>query len=115
MTTTPISNIADAAARIRRADHDFVKIGVTDMDGLLRGKFMHRDKFLAALEEGFGFCDVVLGWDINDQLYDNTQTTGWHTGFPDAAVRIVPETGRQIPFEDNSWLFLGEFTERNWS
>jgi glutamine synthetase len=111
VTTTPISNIADAAARIRRADHDFVKIGVTDMDGLLRGKFMHRDKFLAALEEGFGFCDVVLGWDINDQLYDNTQTTGWHTGFPDAAVRIVPETGRQIPFEDNSWLFLGEFTE----
>ena len=58
---------------------------------------------------GFGFCDVVLGWDSNDQLYDNTTLTGWHTAYPDAAVRILPETMRLIPFEDDLPFFLGEF------
>ena len=111
MGFTPIKNAADAIARVGRADHDFVKVGVFDLDGIFRGKFMHREKFLSALENNFGFCDVVLGWDMNDQLYDNATYTGWHTGFPDASVRIVPETGRQIPMEDNCWLFICEFSD----
>ena len=41
-----------------------------------------------------GFCDVVLGWDSSDQLYDNVSYTGWHTGYPDANVRVLPETCR---------------------
>ena len=31
------------------------------------------------------------------------------SGFPDARIRLLPETGRQIPFEDDRWFFLGEF------
>ena len=111
MGFTPIKNAADAIARVGRADHDFVKVGVFDLDGIFRGKFMHREKFLGALETGFGLCDVVLGWDVNDQLYDNSTHTGWHTGFPDASVRIIPESGRQIPMEDDCWLFIGEFVD----
>lgn len=107
----PITNIEDAADRVRQSPHDFVKVGLTDIDGLMRGKYMHREKFLSALDAGFGFCDVVLGWDINDQLYDNSRYTGWHTGFPDAPVRIIPESGRQIPFEDGCWMFLCEFAD----
>ena len=30
---------------------------VTDIDGILRGKVMHIDKFLSSAESGFGFCD----------------------------------------------------------
>ena len=100
----------DVAALIGQDDRAYVKVGVFDLDGILRGKFMHREKFLKTLDEGFGLCDVVLGWDVDDQLYDNTTFTGWHTGFPDTQVAILPETGRQIPIEDNCWLFLGEFT-----
>ena len=66
-------------------------------------------KFESALEKGFGFCDVVLGWDSNDQLYDNTKLTGWHTAYPDAAVRVLPETMRLIPFENDLPFFLAEF------
>ena len=58
---------------------EHVKIGVSDTDGILRGKYLSRDKFLAALDKNLGFCDVILGWDSNDQLYDNTKFTGWHT------------------------------------
>ncbi len=88
----------------------YVKVGAFDMDGVLRGKYMGRDKVLSALNKGFGFCDVVLGWDSNDQLYDNVKYTGWHTGYPDAEVRLLPETFRRMPFEDGVPLILGEFT-----
>jgi glutamine synthetase len=91
---------------------EHVKIGVFDTDGVLRGKYLCREKFLAALDKNLGFCDVILGWDSNDQLYDNTRFTGWHTAYPDAAVRVLPETRRDIPFEPKTALFLGEFAGR---
>lgn len=35
-----------------------------DIDGVLRGKIMSKDKFLsAAKSDGFGFCSVIFGWD----------------------------------------------------
>ncbi|MBM3571435.1 MAG: glutamine synthetase, partial [Alphaproteobacteria bacterium] len=86
-----------------------VKVGVFDMDGVLRGKYMARDKFFSALENGFGFCDVVLGWDSADVLYDNVTYTGWHTAYPDAFARIIPESCRPLPFEGDMLFFLGEF------
>ncbi|MEX0809643.1 MAG: glutamine synthetase family protein [Dongiaceae bacterium] len=91
-----------------------VKVGIIDIDGVLRSKYMAKAKFISALEKGFGFCDVVFGWDSNDQLYENVNTTftGWHTAFPDATAYIVPETCRDIPFEDNMLFFLAEFHGR---
>ena len=42
-----------------------VKVAVTDIDGILRGKYLHtRQVPLRRVEGGFGFCDVVFGWDI---------------------------------------------------
>jgi glutamine synthetase len=91
---------------------EHVKIGVFDTDGILRGKYLNRDKFLSGLKKDIGFCDVVLGWDSNDQLYDNTKFTGWHTAYPDATIRILPNTQREIPFEPKTALFLAEFSGR---
>lgn len=88
-----------------------VKLGVADVDGILRGKYVSRDKFLGILEKGFGFCDVIVGWDSNDQLYDNVTYTGWHTGYPDANARVLPETGRLLPFEGDIPFFLCELTD----
>lgn len=87
-----------------------VKYAVTDIDGVLRGKVVHVDKFLSSLECGSGFCDVVLGWDSSDKLYEDSQLTGWHTGYPDGACAIDPESFRTIPWEDGMPFFLGEFT-----
>jgi glutamine synthetase len=86
-----------------------VKVAVTDTDGVLRGKYLHRDKFLGAVEGGFGFCDVVFGWDINDACYDNAKLTGWQHGFPDALARLDLSTYRQVPWDDNVPFFLGDF------
>ena len=56
-----------ALAAIRKEGHAKVKVAVSDIDGILRGKFLHKDKFFGASESGFGFCDVVFGWDSSDQ------------------------------------------------
>jgi glutamine synthetase len=102
------------AARAFVTEHGIerIKVGVFDTDGILRGKYLSRDKFLSSLDKGLAFCDVVLGWDSNDQLYDNTKFTGWHTAYPDAAVRVLPASVRAIPFEPKTALFLGEFAGR---
>ena len=89
---------------------DYVKLGLFDVDGVMRGKYMSAEKFISSLDKGFAFCDVVLGWDSGDQLYDNVDITGWDSGYGDAGVRILPETMRLIPFEDDLPLFITEFT-----
>jgi len=86
-----------------------IKIGVFDGDAILRGKYLAVDKFLKSLDGGLSFCDVVLGWDSNDQLFDNVTFTGWHTAYPDAPVRLLPETWREVPSEPHTLLVLGEF------
>lgn len=111
MNPNEVKTAADARAIVEERGLDHVKVAVTDSDGILRGKYMAREKFFSALEKGFGFCDVVLGWDSSDQLYDNTVYTGWHTAYPDAAVRVLPETCREVPLEGDMLLFLGEFAE----
>lgn len=87
----------------------FHKVGVFDIDGVFRGKYMDRDKFESALQNGFGFCDVVLGWDSDDQLFDNTEVSGWHTGYRDAPVSLDLGTVRRVPDEDDTILLIGQF------
>lgn len=111
-----MAGISRAAARriveqVRGSPATRVKVAVSDIDGVLRGKYLHKEKFLSAVESGFGFCNVVFGWDANDQCYDNTTWTGWHTGFPDALAQLDLSTFRRVPWDDNVAFFLGEFVE----
>lgn len=111
MRAEDVKTAGDLKTLVEERGLAHVKVGVVDVDGILRGKYMSRDKFLSSLDKGFGFCDVVLGWDSNDQLYVNpgVKVTGWHTGYPDAQVRLLPETTRELPLEDNMIFVLGEF------
>lgn len=106
-----VHTIEQAKAIVQERELTHVKVGVADLDGIIRGKYMSREKFFSALDKGFGFCDVVLGWDSNDQLYEgvNVQYTGWQTGYPDAPVRIVPHSCRDVYAEPGMLFFLAEF------
>ncbi|GAA5219809.1 glutamine synthetase family protein [Membranihabitans marinus] len=90
--------------------HQKVKVAIADIDGVLRGKLMHKEKFLQVMESNFGFCNVVYGWDMADQSYDNVQVSGWHTGYPDAEAFVDWRTYRNIPWENNLPFFLADFT-----
>lgn len=86
-----------------------VRLGGFDVDGVLRGKFVSLSKFWSAMEKGFGFCDVIFGWDIGDKLYDNATVTGWASGFPDALARIDASTMRVDPSSPDTAYFLVDF------
>lgn len=86
-----------------------VKVAVTDIDGVLRGKYIAAEKLVSVIESKLGFCDVTFGWDMADTVYDNAKFTGWHTGYPDAQVKIDLSTFRKIPWENEVPFFLGDF------
>ena len=88
-----------------------VKIAITDIDGILRGKMISYEKFCSIVEKGFGFCNVIFGWDANDAAYDNVQYSGWHTGYPDATAVVDVNTFRQIPWENDTPFFLADFRD----
>ncbi|WP_019216397.1 glutamine synthetase family protein [Legionella tunisiensis] len=104
-----VKTVEDAKSIVEERKLTHVKIGLIDMDGVMLGKYMSRSKFFSALEHGFSFCDVILGWDSKDKLFDNVKYTGWHTGYPDALVQILPQSCRELCFEDNQLLFMAEF------
>ena len=100
--------IAGKIAAYRERGARQAKLGLTDIDGVIRGKYVSLDKFESLLRKGGGFCDCVFGWDIDDQLYDAGSFTGWHTGFPDAGYRLLTDTERWLPDEGVPY-FIGEF------
>jgi glutamine synthetase len=87
----------------------WAKIGGFDIDGVLRGKYVSLAKLRSALSGGFGFCDVIFGWDVADALYSDAKLTGWHTGYPDAHAVLDPSTLRRIPWEPGVVAMLCDF------
>ncbi len=90
-----------------------VKIAFTDIDGVLRGKYISAEKLLSIKDTTASFCDVIFGWDAGDVAYDNATFTGWHTGYPDTPAKLDLLTFRKIPWEKDLPFFLGEMITQN--
>lgn len=89
-----------------------IKLGIADIDGVLRGKYLSFDKFESIASGSGGFCDCIFGWDSGDQLYDNASFSGWHKGFPDIAYRLDLSSMRSIPAEPDTPYFIAELAPR---
>jgi len=105
------SNLTELLKQLADKNTTKVKLAITDIDGILRGKMVSFEKFCSIVEKGFGFCNVVFGWDAADVAYDNVKYTGWHSGYPDATAVIDIDTFREIPWEDNVPFFLADFRD----
>lgn len=101
---------ADIIRIIKDNKHLKIKFAISDIDGVLRGKTIHKDKFLEVAEGDIGFCDVIFGWDVNDKCYDNAKLTGWHTAYPDAKAQLDLNSYRTIPWDDKLPFFLADFS-----
>ena len=83
-----------------------------DIDGVMRGKYMGRDKFLSSLRRASASATWSWAGTATTSSTTMSKLTGWHTAYPDAAVRLLPETTRLLPFENDLPLLLGEFAGR---
>lgn len=87
-----------------------VKVAGIDCDGLLRGKIIHKDKFLSSLKSGFGMSSAIFGWDMHDVLYtEETGLTSAESGYQDFTAMIELDSFRRLPFENNIAFFLLHF------
>lgn len=96
--------------KIKGSSCSQVKLAVADIDGILRGKVIHKDKFLEVAEKSIGFCDVIFGWDAADLCYNNVEVSGWHTAYPDARATLDLSTYREIPWNNNIPFFIADFS-----
>lgn len=105
-------NLKSVTEYITEHQIENIKLAVVDIDGVLRGKYVNAKKFLSALDKGFGFCNVIFGWDSDDVLYDKDSFTGWADGFTDADAVIDASSMRLLPTEDyKSVIFLVDFSK----
>ena len=111
MTPKDVQSVDDAKKLINERDTDHVVIGVPDLQGFLRGKYISRDKVLSGLDNGMGLPGVVFALDPTDVILDVPGLSDDASSFEDNTIRLIPETCREIPWEPphRSLFFLGAF------
>jgi len=80
---------------------EYVKIGAPDIEGVYRGKRVDARYFLNSLEDGFGQCDVLFGWDIAEVVLPNLKFSNWERGFADIVMKPDLSTFELVPWEEN--------------
>ncbi|MGH6719737.1 MAG: glutamine synthetase family protein [Alphaproteobacteria bacterium] len=94
-----VRTIEDVRRIVEATEAEFVTVGLVDTQGMLRGKYLSRRKFLSALDHGLGIPAVTLGLDFNDVIAENAKVSDADRGYYDALVRVVPDSCRVIPWE----------------
>lgn len=94
----------DAQVMLREfaAEHNIetFKVGVADLDGVWRGKRIAAQYFLDSVyKQGTNICNILFGWDIQDETIPNLTYTGFHTGYPDVTLRPDLGTLKAVPGE----------------
>lgn len=110
----PDSDVKVTAANVAEVlkEDRVVKVAGVDIDGQLRGKLMQKKKFLGIIEEGFGFCSVIFGWDQHDQTYfRELAVSNKENGYRDIIAIPDLRSFRRIPWENNVPFFLVSFVD----
>ena len=94
---------------IRAADGHKVQVAGTDVDGILRGRFIHKDHFFKVVEQGLSFSDVVFRWDSSDRC--RTIEGSDRYGYPNVTLALDMATCRRLPWAEGAPFFLGDFED----
>jgi len=107
---TSTLNLEGVAKLIEEHRIRSVKIGGGDLDGVYRGKRVSAGHFLAAAEgEGFPQCDVIFGWDVQDEVIGSLPFSNWETGFGDIVMRPDLDTFAVVPWEEGCASVICDF------
>src|SRR6266516_1686842 len=94
-------DIAEIKQLIDEGKIEYVKIAAPDIEGVYRGKRVAAKYFLNSLEEGFGQCDVLFGWDIAEVVLPNLKVSNWERGFADFVMKPDLSTFAIVPWEEH--------------
>ncbi|MGY4158289.1 glutamine synthetase [Bradyrhizobium sp. USDA 4461] len=83
-------------------------VGVSDFDGILRGKHVLREN-LSGGDKVIKFSEAVLAWDCSDRVIPAHFTQKPLSAFGDADLRILSSTGRSVSYVGDHYLYLAEF------
>lgn len=113
MKPSEVRTVADVRKIVEEQNTEFVTVGLVDTQGMLRGKYLSRRKFLSAAESGMGIPAVTLGLDYNDVIAENAKISDGSRGYYDALVRVIPDSCRVIPWEPpgRNLLFQLEYAD----
>src|SRR5438552_14866304 len=98
---THVMDLTDITRLIEEGKIEYIKIGAPDIEGVYRGKRVAARHFLNSLEEGFGQCDVLFGWDIGEVVLPNLKFSNWERGFADIVMKPDLSTFAMVPWEEN--------------
>ncbi|WP_050386101.1 glutamine synthetase family protein [Bradyrhizobium pachyrhizi] len=84
-------------------------IGVSDFDGILRGKHVLGED-LSGGDKIIKFSEAVLAWDCSDRVIPASFMQKSLSAFGDADLRILSGTGRPVSYVGDRYLYLAEFT-----
>ena len=89
---------------------EVVKVGGADMDGVFRGKRILAGHFVDGCRgPGFPQCDVIFGWDIQEQLIDGLGVGGADTGYADILMQPDLATFRIVPWEERTAAIVCDY------
>ena len=85
MQARDVKNNQQARQIVEQRGLSHIKVGVFDIDGVLRGKYMSKEKFFSALDNGF--------WRVKDLIYNlscrhHISKTPW---IPESAPDSLPK------------------------
>lgn len=111
MTPTEVKSAEDMRRIVEERGAKNVTIAMSDMHGLLRGKYISRDKLNSVLENGWGMPPLILALDFDDIIMEAPGGLDGSDGYADVMARALPETCREIPWEspERNLLMLAEF------
>lgn len=111
MTPQEVSSAEDMRRIAEERGAKNVTIAMSDMNGLLRGKYISRDKLDSVLDNGWGMPPLILALDLDDIIMDAAEGLDGSDGYADVMARALPETCREIPWEspERNLLMLAEF------
>jgi glutamine synthetase len=86
-------------------DVDNVRLVVTDLMGMARGKRVPVEKFLKACEQGVAYCLAHYGFTIDSDLIADLPGLGWASGLPDGLAWPDLDTLTVLPWDERTaWV-----------
>ena len=92
-----------AARRLVSEAYERARIGIFDLDTILREKSVDRTKAESMLRDGTSWSNVLYKWDTAGQTYAGGT-------FEDERVAVDPTSGRRYPFAPATAMFIADFT-----